>query len=544
MLRFVNARFLTVLIVTLLLQTSVEASVNLPLHHWTYEAIERLTALGIIDRAMVVTKPYSRKQAAKAVGQALQRIRENHGEDDALQATVDPLLDRLVREFRPELVDLGALSRRPGASSAGPIRFGGRLQTEVDSFQVGVGQVRLRENRGGEYYADGTQAQIDFRGWAEVADWAAFTIQPKFISNTQALGAGATANSHNLYMREIGLKLSAFNVALEIGRGTQWWGPGYHGSLLLTDHAFPTDMIKLGSDEPFKLPWVLKELGEWKINSFLTQLERNRYLSRAKVFGLRVSYLPSSWLELGMARLTQFDGQGRDQTFPQAVVDSYTGAPNQSGDADVNEQVMIDARVRIPHVPYLVPFAGGMQIYGELGSEDKWSKIPMPSRAAFLTGIYIPQLVSGGSTDLRIEYADTDYTRRKTGDHLAGVWYNNGLYTSGMRHRGFPLGHHMGTDGIDVFVRSTRRLTDNIQIGSNINYQERSRGLPVHEEKREASVDLTWWISSKAQFSVGYVYQRIHSPGEITSLTPFVESFPANVTSTNHFLWTNLAVEF
>src|SRR5438552_562418 len=44
-----------------------QASVNLPLHHWSYEAIERLTALGIIDRAMVVAKPYSRKQAAKYV---------------------------------------------------------------------------------------------------------------------------------------------------------------------------------------------------------------------------------------------------------------------------------------------------------------------------------------------------------------------------------------------------------------------------------------------------------------------------------------------
>lgn len=544
MFRFVNARFLTVLIVTLLLKTSAEASVNLPLHHWTYEAIERLTALGIIEHTMVVTKPYSRKQAAKAVAQALRRIRDNHSEDDALQATADPLLDRLVREFRPELVVLGVLSRPPGASPAGAIRFGGRLQTEVDSFQVGAGSVRLRENRGGEYYADGTQAQIDFRGWAEVADWAAFTIQPKFISNNQTLGAGATDNSHNLYMREISLKLSAFNVALEIGRGTQWWGPGYHGSLLLTDHAFPTDMIKLGSDEPFELPWLLGELGEWKINSFLTQLERNRDFSRAKVFGLRVSYLPSSWLELGIARLTQFGGRGRDQTFPQAVVDSYADAPNQNGNTDVNEQIMIDARARIPHVPYLVPFAGGMQIYGELGSEDKWSKIPMPSRAAFLAGIYIPQLVSGDSTDLRIEYADTDYTRRKTGDHRAGVWYNNGLYTSGMRYRGYPLGHHMGTDGIDVFVRSTRRLTDNVQIGSSLNYQERNRGLPVHERKREASVDLTWWISNKAQFSMGYVYQRIRSPGEITSITPFVESFPSNVTSTNHFLWTNLAVEF
>jgi len=48
------------------------ASVDLPLHHWSYEAIERLVALGIIDRAMVVTKPYSRKQAAQYVARAIE----------------------------------------------------------------------------------------------------------------------------------------------------------------------------------------------------------------------------------------------------------------------------------------------------------------------------------------------------------------------------------------------------------------------------------------------------------------------------------------
>ena len=39
-------------------------------------------------------------------------------------------------------------------------------------------------------------------------------------------------------------------------------------------------------------------------------------------------------------------------------------------------------------------------------------------------------------------------------------------------------------------------------------------------------------------------YQRIENPGQITSINPFVETFPAGVTSNNHLLWTNLAVEF
>ncbi|HMZ56939.1 MAG TPA: hypothetical protein PKV55_16225, partial [Nitrospira sp.] len=36
------------------------ASSNLPLHHWGYDAIERLIALGVIDRALVGAKPFTR----------------------------------------------------------------------------------------------------------------------------------------------------------------------------------------------------------------------------------------------------------------------------------------------------------------------------------------------------------------------------------------------------------------------------------------------------------------------------------------------------
>ena len=516
---------------------------NLPLHHWTYEAIERLVALGVIGRAMLVPKPYSRKEAARYVARAIERARANHLPRDGREVIAEPLLYRLMQELRPELLDLGVVSNGP-ATRRGWIRYGLRAQVEVDSFQVGQGTVRFRENRGGEYYADGTQVQTAIRGWIELTDAVALSAQPKFISDSNTLGFGATNNSRNVFMRELNAKVSLFNIAVEVGRGSLWWGPGYHGSLLLTDHAFPLDRITLGSDEPFRLPWVFRSLGEWKLNSFLAQLERDRDFPRANVFGLRVSYLPASWLELGFTRLTQFDGRGRGQSFPEAVFDAYSNAPNQIGDLDVNEQFMVDLRAGVPRVPYLVPFPAGLQLYGELGSEDKWSKIPIPSRAAFLAGIYIPQVFRGSSTDLRIEYADTDFTRRKTTDNLQQIWYNNGTYVSGMRFKGFPLGHHMGTDAIDVFVRTTRYLTDDLQLGANFNLQERDRGQSPHETKREAAVDLTWWLSPKIEFTAGYTYQRIKNPGEITSINPFVETFSSGVTSTNHFVWTSLAVGF
>ena len=532
------------------------AAVNLPLHHWSYEAIERLTALGVIDRAMVVPKPYSRKQAAKYVARAIERMRGDENAPDGREAIAEPLLNRLFLFFRPELIDLKVINPREqlaGRNDAADstdentqstrdagnaIRIGGRAQVELDSFQIGQGATRFRENRGGEYYADGTQVQADVRGWVELTDVLALSAQPKFISEQNALGID---NSRNAYMRELNAKFTMFNLAVEIGRSSLWWGPGYHGSLLLTDHAFPLDMIKLGSDEPFRLPWALQSLGEWKLDTFLTQLERDRDFPQAKVFGLRLSYLPADWLELGFTRLTQFDGQGRDQSFPGAVFDAYRHAPNQSGAQEVNEQAMLDFRARVPKIPYLVPFPAGMQVYGELGSEDKWSKF-IPSRAAYLAGLYIPQVFHGDTMDLRIEYADTDFTRRRTS--FERVWYNNGTYVSGMRLEGLPLGHNMGTDGIDLFVRSTRYLTEKLQLGANLDFQQRDRGQPIHEQKREAALDLTWWISNQTQLTFGYTYQNIKNPGQVTSINPFIETFAPNVTSTNHFLWTNVSVEF
>src|SRR6266849_8116942 len=107
----VRCRLLALLAVLGIMTSSTAvASVNLPLHHWSYEAIERLVALGVIDRAMVVAKPYSRKEAAKYVARALKRIRADRVPADGQQAIAEPLLERLMQFLQPELIELGAVS--------------------------------------------------------------------------------------------------------------------------------------------------------------------------------------------------------------------------------------------------------------------------------------------------------------------------------------------------------------------------------------------------------------------------------------------------
>ena len=236
------------------------------------------------------------------------------------------------------------------------------------------------------------------------------------------------------------------------------------------------------------------------------------------------------------------DWPGFDQTFPRAVWIAYTSSANQPGNRETNEQLMLDFRARVPKVPYLVPFPAGMQVYGELGSEDKWSKW-RPSRGAFLAGVYVPQLVSGDTADLRVEYADTDFTRRNT--TFPGVWYNNGTFATGMRERGFPLGHWMGTDATDLFVRATRYLTPRLQLGMIVERAERGRGSPVHETKREQAVDFTWWFSYATRLGVGYAHQRVDNPGEVQSVSPvYTETFVSAPRTSNDLFWVRLEMEF
>src|SRR5712692_612728 len=109
------------------------ASVNLPLHHWAYEAIERLVALGVIDRAMLDAKPYSRKQAAKYVAQAIERIRADLVPSDGREVLAEPLLERLMQFLQPELVEIGAISVRGEA-----LGVRSEKQETVRSKELGV----------------------------------------------------------------------------------------------------------------------------------------------------------------------------------------------------------------------------------------------------------------------------------------------------------------------------------------------------------------------------------------------------------------------
>src|SRR5947199_8630342 len=89
---------------------------NVPLKNWggfaeyrdsVYDDLERLVTAGLADRVLLNPKPLSRVEAARIVARAIEKIRRDDTGGLNARRDLEPVLDRLMEEFRVELASLG-----------------------------------------------------------------------------------------------------------------------------------------------------------------------------------------------------------------------------------------------------------------------------------------------------------------------------------------------------------------------------------------------------------------------------------------------------
>jgi hypothetical protein len=262
-------------------------------------------------------------------------------------------------------------------------------------------------------------------------------------------------------------------------------------------------MVKLASAEAFVLPWIFRHLGPFKVTWFLGQLEEDRDFPRAKVSGLRLNFAPASWAEVGVHRVIQFGGEGRPSPKVGDILDILSGQKEtQLGGPDNrlnnNEIFGFDLAFVIRGVDRLVPVARTVQLYAQMGFEDvagaTTGEFRVPSRGAELIGLYVPDLFLSARSDLRVEYA-----------RLSSTWYTHGIYSSGFTLDGRVLGHHVGRDAEDLFVRTTRWLTPDWYLGLEGEYRRRGIALQATRERTIAfGLDTSYGWSDRSSVLAGY----------------------------------------
>jgi len=246
------------------------------------------------------------------------------------------------------------------------------------------------------------------------------------------------------------------NWMLTAGWQDRWWGPGRDGSLILSTNARPTPGIAIQRNvsTPFETKW-LSWMGPWTLTSFMTELDDERTINDALLFGVRVSFRPpKTGLEIGFSRSAQWCGDDRpcdgDAFLDLLVGNDNRGVNVEAEDEPGNQLGGIDIRWTLPKT---IPVALYMQWIGEDGRGGGGA-----------IGSWMRQLGAEywgtiGSLSHRTHLEVSDSMCREGGFGLSNrkpdCAYEHGIYKTGYRYEGRAIGHSADGDSLSYSIGST-----------------------------------------------------------------------------------------
>jgi hypothetical protein len=275
------------------------------------------------------------------------------------------------------------------------------------------------------------------------------------------------------------LGLSLGNWMLSAGWQERWWGPGRDGSLILSSNArpMPAFAIQRKSSEAFASKW-LSWIGPWSLATFMGQLDDERVLNDALLFGLRINFKPVDGLEIGFSRTAQWCGDGRPCGF-SAFTDLLVGNDNRGVNVDPenepgNQLAGIDVRFALPKK---IPLALYMQWIGE----D--SRRGGPEIGSWLRqfGIEHWGTFKGLQHRTHLEVSDTKCREGGFGfsETKPDCGYEHSIYRTGYRYNGRSIAHGMDGDGLSWSLGSTLVQPDGHSWNVSFRHVEINRaGMP------------------------------------------------------------------
>lgn len=488
------------------------SSVNVTLGRDVYDAMDFWAAEGLIGSTISSIRPYEAGEVGRqfiAAMDACTRTKTHAASCRQIKNHYAPLFSAEIAEAQSPQQTSHTYFKPLGVFSAGYSYF--------------RGPASIFNNEGIDY-GTGHNALVSLQSSARLFQVFSFFTEPVFIFNSHfgQTGAQTGAAANRPFTEDRGdtradirllkgyAKLNLFNVELLVGRDSLWWGPGYHGALLMSNNAHPFDMIKLSNPKPVLLPWVFSLLGPVQFNLIFSQLNDERYgAAKANPFlyGLRLAIKPHPYLELGASHLVQFGGPGRRDLTVKQVFETLYGNSNRDGEkTDSNQQFSADIALTVPNLrPYLFVF-DGLRIYYEIGGED--AGYP-PDRRAHLAGVALFKPFGLEGAVLRGEYAIlSPYS-------VPEAWYNHGDYP--MRYEGRVFGHHAGSDAEDIFLEWSHRFDSAFyKLGFD---HERSgvqrQGRP-EDRKNQYFAEAGWQFQTHYRLSLRYLYEDITNANSVS----------------------------
>lgn len=273
-------------------------------------------------------------------------------------------------------------------------------------------------------------------GISYTGEWFAVSIE------AQAVDSPADGKEFRADGSMIGVMLGNFSITANMV--DRWWGPGWDGSLIVSNNARPIPAVSIDRNftDAFESKW-LRWLGPWDLSVHFGRMDSDRAVANARFFGMRFNFRPLPSLEIGLSRAAQWCGDGRPCDF-DTFVDLFLGKDNR-GDAGTtienepgNQLAGFDFRWR-----YSL-FGKPMALYGQAIGEDEAGGLP--SRYIGQFGIEASGLWgSRWSYRWFAEFAGTSCQFHESSENF-NCAYNHDIYQTGYRYRGRAVGHGADND--------------------------------------------------------------------------------------------------
>lgn len=232
------------------------------------------------------------------------------------------------------------------------------------------------------------------------------------------------------------------NWIVRAGAISQWWGPGWDSSLILSNNARPLPALSLNrsNSDAFETTW-LSWVGPWTFTAQMARLESERHVPHAMLWSTRATARPISQLEIGVSWSIQWGGDGQPNSlsdFIKALTSQQQCANGASTcDPSLNTKLgnqLAGFDVRWSDTLFDIPFS----VYAQTIGEDAVDYIK-PADKAYVFGVDTVLTWDRQSLRLYAEYTETQVACGGDPNSL-NCYYEHGTYRTGYRYHGRALG--------------------------------------------------------------------------------------------------------
>ncbi|MEZ4652438.1 MAG: capsule assembly Wzi family protein [Candidatus Eisenbacteria bacterium] len=228
-----------------------------------------------------------------------------------------------------------------------------------------------------------------------------YAIGSKLRLDAAIFGTAGSEAPSTGRLQELALRFEGERYGGSVGRTRLRWGPGHLGSILAGRAAPPRWQIQGWTAHPLRIPGTRMH---WSGSLFLAYLDdAHRVIDDPLFFGQRLTWHPTSWMEITGARTILLGGEDRTSRLTARDLwniltgtnENLPGAERTAGDSDQRASATLRLRV-----PVQLPVVERVEGFYEYAGEDMLHP-PIPSAVAHHNGVAVWCAAGRGASSTR-----------------------------------------------------------------------------------------------------------------------------------------------